>query len=80
MTQMTQMIQMIQMNKRARHKSQRSARIRLKADAHELLERLRIHGEFGDFDKFYDEIDEMKRRLQPKPGVRTRIHITGYTQ
>lgn len=69
----------------ARHKAQRSNRVRLKADAVVLLDRLaaRVTEDFPD-DPSYDglllQISEMRMRLAPPPGIKAPIIRTGYTR
>lgn len=65
------------MNRGARLKKQRSNRVRLKADAHHLLDKIQ---DAGISDQLFDEIEEMMGRLQPKPGVAAKIELTGYTK
>jgi hypothetical protein len=65
------------MNHGARYKQQRSNRVRLKADAAVLLDK--IADARGD-DNFADEIAEMLLRLHPRPGVAAPIVLTGYTK
>jgi hypothetical protein len=67
------------MNSGARHKKQRSTRVRLKADAHYLLNEI-IVGEYELPFSLTEEIREMMGRLQPKPGVAARIELTAYTK
>ena len=62
-----------------RHKTQRSNRVRLKADAHHLL-RLMVEDDGRTIEQFRDEITEMQTRLQPKRGVAAPIILTGYTK
>lgn len=58
-----------------RYATQRSNRVRLKADCAVLLERIQIDGA----EPYLDEIVEMRVRLHPKPGVAAPIVLTGYT-
>jgi hypothetical protein len=71
------------MNSGARHSAQRSARVRLKADAVILLDRIVAHalshGAMKD-DRLQLEIAEMRMRLAPPPGVKAPIVRTGYTK
>lgn len=66
------------MNRGLRHKQQRSNRVRLKADAEFLLRKIATTG--ATVDDLWDEIAEMRVRLNPKPGVAAPIILTGYTK
>lgn len=66
------------MNRASRYKSQRSNRVRLKADAVVLLDKIAKTG--ATVDDLADEIAEMRVRLAPKPGVAAPIVLTGYTK
>lgn len=65
-----------------RHAQQRSNRVRLKADAVVLLDRIVAHalshGAMQD-DRLLLEAAEMRMRLAPPPGIKAPIVRTGYT-
>lgn len=63
-----------------RHKKQRSNRVRLKADAVVLLDRLLARNSGTFTDREIREIAEMRLRLAPATGVATPIQVTGYTK
>lgn len=71
------------MNIGARHGHQRSNRVRLKADAVVLLDRIVAFATDPDKpalpDKVIMEIAEMRMRLAPPPGIKAPIVRTGYT-
>ena len=67
------------MNKGARHKKQRSTRVRLKADAHYLLRSILTEAHELPY-SVEEQIKEMMGRLQPKPGVAARIELTAFTK
>lgn len=66
-----------------RHAQQRSNRVRLKADAVVLLDRITAHalshGAMQD-DRLLLEVGEMRMRLAPPPGIKAPIVRTGYTR
>lgn len=64
------------MNNGRRYKSQRSNRVRLKADAFVLLQAIEQNGA----KPYLDEIAEMKVRLRPPTGAAAPIVLTGYTK
>jgi hypothetical protein len=68
----------------ARHAIQRSNRVRLKADAVVLLDRIAAFAldpssPPGMPDQMRLEIAEMRMRLAPPPGMKAPIVCTGYT-
>ncbi|MEO5867242.1 MAG: hypothetical protein ABIQ19_09045 [Sphingomonas sp.] len=65
-----------------RHGRQRSSRVRLKADAVVLLDRIaaRLDASGLMADRLRLEIAEMRMRLAPTPGVRAPIIRTDYTR
>lgn len=63
----------------ARHKQQRSNRVRLKADAAFLLREI-IAGEHELPYSLTEEMREMISRLDPKPGVAAKIELTAFTK
>lgn len=67
------------MNWGARLKKQRSNRVRLKADAAVLIDRLLTHAATLPY-SLEEEMKEMRGRLQPKPSVAAKIELTGYTK
>lgn len=67
-----------------RHATQRSNRVRLKADAVVLLDRIVAFAHSPEAPRLPDlmmvEIAEMRLRFAPAPGVRSPIVRTGYTK
>lgn len=61
-----------------RHNVQRSNRVRLKADAVVLLDRLAARKSLSPRERL--EIAEMRMRLAPPVGVKAPIIMTGYTK
>lgn len=68
------------MNSGVRHMVQRKRRVRLKADAAVLLDRIAARMGSDMPDKLRIEIAEMRMRLQPPVGVKAPIIFTGYTK
>jgi hypothetical protein len=66
----------------ARHSVQRRNRVRLKADAVILLDRIATVGAYGlpISEGLMLQIAEMRLRLAPPPGVKAPIIRTGYTK
>lgn len=67
------------MNSGVRHKVQRSNRVRLKADAVVLLDRIAALMDGGG-NKLWLEIAEMRMRREAHPGCKAPIVRTGYTR
>jgi hypothetical protein len=63
-----------------RHARQRSNRVRLKADAVVLLERIVATAPDCLPDKLHRQIAEMRMRLAPPTGMKAPIIFTGYTK
>jgi len=61
-----------------RHSVQRSRRVRLKADAVVLLDRIAATTELTP--KMRLEVAEMRMRLQPPVGIKAPIVLTRYTK
>lgn len=68
------------MNAGVRHSVQRSNRVRLKADAAYLLDRIISDAPDCLPTRLKLHIQEMRLRLQPSPGKRAPINLTGYTK
>lgn len=64
----------------ARHSVQRSNRVRLKADAVVLLDRIAVQGADIFPDNLLLQIAEMRMRLAPPTGVKAPIIRTGFTK
>lgn len=65
-----------------RHATQRSNRVRLKADAVVLLDRIaaQLMEDGNDYARLMMQIAEMRMRLAPPTGVKAPIVRTGYTK
>jgi hypothetical protein len=63
-----------------RHSIQRRNRVRVKADAAVLLDRIASMYGADMTDRMRTEIAEMRLRLDPAPGVKAPIIHTGYTK
>lgn len=66
------------MNRGVRHSVQRSRRVRLKADAVVLLDRIAARTELTP--RLQREIAEMRMRLAPPTGIKAPIVLTDYTK
>lgn len=62
----------------ARHSTQRSNRVRLKADCVVLLDRLAARTDLTE--RLRLEVAEMRMRLAPPTGVKAPVILTGYTK
>ncbi len=70
------------MNSGLRHRAQRSNRVRLKADAVVLLDRIAVVGAYGlpISNGLLLQIAEMRLRLAPPVGAKAPIVRTNYTE
>ena len=69
------------MSNGVRHAIQRSNRVRLKADAVILLDRIVAMSPLAPVsEKLMAEIAEMRMRLAPPPGIKAPIVRTGYSK